>query len=130
MTYLLVECGVLLGEDEEGCHRDPAHDDDLSHEEEEVCDLVEHEGTDGVAHEEEEGVLGGGAEVLPVDGRHDVRVPVDVLHELLETPEATPAAAQNPLRYWVLPERDDRLSPCVHVLKQLPFPPLTLTRTP
>ena len=56
-------------------HSHPSHYHHFPHEKEEVCDLVQNDDSGHVPHEEEEGVLGRPAKVLPVNGSHDVSIP-------------------------------------------------------
>ena len=50
-----------------------------------------------VSQKQAECFLSGPAEVLSVDSRHDVGVPIDELHELLQAVEAALAATQHGL---------------------------------
>ena len=71
--------------------------DDLAEEHQEVGNPGEDGQSGHVPQEEEEGVLGRGAEVVAGDGTHDVGVAVEELHELLQTPETTLTATHQAL---------------------------------
>lgn len=81
------------GEDEVGQTSDSRGDDQLAQKEQKVDDFVEDDDTDDVPHEEGKGFLCADAEVRPLDGADDVSVAINELHELLQTPQAALAHA-------------------------------------
>ena len=89
-------------EDDVGEGGAESHHHDLAEEHQEVG----YAGQDGkprhVPQEEEEGVLGGGAEVLARHGAHDVGVAVEKFHELLEAPETAFTATHDALHHHVV----------------------------
>ena len=72
--------------DRRGQHQ-PNHDH-FTDEENEICHFIQDDDPDHIAAEEGEGSSSSGAEIVPVDRGHDVRVPVDELDEVLQTVEA------------------------------------------
>ena len=57
---------------------------------------------DGFPKQEEEGVFGGGAEVLAGHCTHYVGVAIEELHELLQAPETTFTATHDGLHHHVV----------------------------
>ena len=59
--------------------------------------LIQDDHSDTVPQDQTERLFGRAAEVGPVDGCEDIGVPVDELHELLQTPEAAFTEAEEDL---------------------------------
>ena len=88
---VLAPCGVdveALGEEEEREHGHAARDHQATEEQHELGDTVEHECAQRVGEQELEGVACTRAEIASVNGDHYVRVAVDELDKVLQTPHA------------------------------------------
>ena len=92
---------VLLCEHHSEVHTG-AHDDTFADSSHDPSDYVHSRVRAWISDDHEEGLLGSGAEVAPVDGHLDVRILTDELDALVEAPDHAANVAHKCFENWVI----------------------------